>query len=62
MDKITVKQAAKELGIPIGAIYGGLEQGKLPFGIAVQGKRMNYYISPGKFQAFLKEWKGATEK
>lgn len=60
MAKITVKQIAKELHMPIGAIYGGIEQGKFPFGIAVKGKRMNYYISPELYQEFKEKWNGGT--
>lgn len=54
MKKISIKQAASELGKSQSFIRVGLQRGILPFGAAVKVKtKYNYYINPAKFKQFL---------
>ncbi|MGL5271658.1 MAG: hypothetical protein ACRC7I_14230 [Selenomonadaceae bacterium] len=52
-ENISVKRAAEIMGKSQQFVRIGLQRGLLPFGTAVkeneQGKRVNYYISPGLF-------------
>lgn len=49
--KITVKDAAKRMGLHEETVRFGLREGRFPFGTAVQMKnRWNYIIFPRKFE------------
>lgn len=51
-NKITIEEASKLMGVSPQFVRVGLQQGKLPFGYAVQirkGGRWTYFISKQKF-------------
>lgn len=53
--RVTVKQAAKLLGVSEQFIRIGLQQGVLPIGAAVKmSERHTYYISEKKLNEYLK--------
>jgi len=55
MDKITIKKAAELMNCSEQFIRVALQQGKLPFGIAVKMSKHNYtyYINPHQFYSFI---------
>lgn len=54
-EKITIKQASKLTGMPEQFIRLGLQQNKIPFGIAVMNKKeFSYYISKTQLEEYLK--------
>lgn len=54
--KITVKDAAKRMGLHEETVRFGLREGRFPFGTAVQMKnRWNYIIFPRKFEELYGE-------
>lgn len=50
---ITVQLAAKIMGVTPRFIQAGLQQGRLPFGTAVQFTRWSYYINTERFLAYM---------
>lgn len=56
MEKITIKKAAELLNCSEQFIRVALQQGKLPFGIAVKMSKRNYtyYINPKQFYEYLR--------
>lgn len=53
MDKVSVQDAAKYLGVSVPFIFMGLRTQRLPFGTAIKfKKRWSYYISPGLLVAY----------
>ena len=52
LTRIDVAEAAKRLGVPEQAVRAGVDQGKLPIGYSVGGKRKTYYI----FEDFLERY------
>lgn len=56
MEKISIAQAAKEMGKSQQFVRIGLRRGILPFGVAVQmSTRWSYHISPAKFYEYMKK-------
>lgn len=56
MKKISVAQAAKEMGVSQQFVRIGLQRGTLPFGVAVQmSTRWTYYINPNDFNRYMKK-------
>lgn len=59
MEKITVAQAAKALGIKPNTLHAALRTGQVPFGIAFktdESKRnYSYLIYPEKFREYVGE-------
>lgn len=56
--RVTVKQAAKLLGVSEQFIRIGLQQGTLPIGCAVKmSERYTYYISKKKLEEYINETK-----
>lgn len=56
--KITVKEAARRMGMAEQFIRVGLQRGILKFGYAVQqqeGGEYSYHISPKKFEEYIGE-------
>lgn len=54
MKKLTVKQAAKIMGVSPQFIRIGLQTGRLPFGTAVKmSSRWTYYINKKEFFAYI---------
>jgi len=53
MNKITVPDAAKEMGVTPMFLRMGLRQGKFPFGTAIKGKRWSYYICATRFYKYI---------
>lgn len=54
--RVTVKQAAKLLGVSEQFIRIGLQQRSLPFGVAVKmSERYTYYISKKKLEEYINE-------
>lgn len=54
MNKISVAQAAKEMGKSQQFVRIGLQRGILPFGTAVQmSSRWTYYINENKFKNYM---------
>lgn len=55
MEKISIAQAAKEMGKSQQFVRIGLRRGILPFGVAVQmSTRWTYYINPNEFNKYMK--------
>lgn len=52
MNRISVIDAAKLMGVSDQFVRIGLQKGVLPFGYAVKRKRWSYYISPLKFAEY----------
>ena len=54
--KLEVKDAAALMGVSAQYVRIGIQQGILPFGVALKvktdGSRYTYYISPAKFTEF----------
>lgn len=56
MKKISVAEAAKEMGVSQQFVRIGLQRGILNFGYAVKmSNRYTYHISPSKFNDYIKE-------
>lgn len=56
--RVTVKQAAKLLGVSEQFIRIGLQQGVLPIGVAVKmSERWTYHISEKKLNEYINETK-----
>ena len=55
IEKMTVKEAARIMGVTPRFIQAGLQQGRLPFGQAIKFDRWSYWISKEKFEKYLKE-------
>lgn len=55
MEKITIKKAAELMNCSEQFLRVALQQGKLPFGVAVKMSKHNYtyYINPTQFYAYL---------
>lgn len=54
MKKVSIKQAAKIMGVSPQFIHIGLQTGRLPFGTAVKiSSRYTYYINKEKFFAYI---------
>ncbi len=54
MNKISVAQAAREMGKSQQFVRIGLQRGILPFGVAVQmSTRWTYHISEKKFKNYM---------
>ena len=52
--KITVSEAARQMGVTQEFIRMGLRQGRLPFGAAVKMKgRWSYYINKTAFNTYI---------
>jgi hypothetical protein len=52
--KITVEQAARQMGVPIRFLHLGLQHNKFPFGTAIKGrKRWSYYINRARFDKWM---------
>lgn len=53
---ITVEEAAQRLGKTKDFVYNGLQQGVLPFGVAVKmTKGYSYYVSQEALEKFISE-------
>ena len=52
--KLMIQEAAALMGVSPQYVRIGIQQGVLPFGVAVKvgGNRYTYYISPAKFMEF----------
>ena len=52
--KLMIQEAAALMGVSAQYVRIGIQQGILPFGVAVKvgGGRYTYYISPAKFTEF----------
>lgn len=59
--KLTVKEAAALMGVTPQFLRLGLQQGRLPFGVAVKFKRWSYYINPAKFYEYLAGMQSPTQ-
>lgn len=56
MNKISIAQAAKEMGKSQQFVRIGLQRGILEFGYAVKmSTRYSYHISPTKFNEYMKK-------
>lgn len=54
MKKISIAQAAKEMGVSQQFVRIGLQRGILKFGVAVKmSDRYTYHISPTKFYEYI---------
>lgn len=53
MNKKTVPEAAKEMGVTPMFLRMALRQGKFPFGTAIKGKRWSYYINATRFYKYI---------
>ena len=51
--KLTVPQAAEIMGVTPRFLQCALQQGKLPFGVAVEMGRFVYYINVDRFIAWM---------
>lgn len=52
---VSVAEAAKELGVSAHFLRVALQQGRLPFGVAVKmEKRWAYYINPVAFDLYMR--------
>ena len=52
---VSVAEAAKELGVSAHFLRVALQQGRLPFGVAVKmEKRWAYYINPVAFALYMR--------
>ncbi len=54
MEKITVQEAAKIMGVTPRFLQMGLQYNKFPFGVAVKMKRYSYYINRRQFEDYMK--------
>lgn len=54
MSSLSVREAAERLDMPPQLLRVALQQGKLPFGVAVKRGRWSYYINRRR----LEEWMG----
>lgn len=60
MDRVSVAETAEKLGTTRLFIQYALQQGKLPFGVAVKfKKRYVYYINRKQLEEYLREKEGA---
>ncbi len=56
MERVTVKQAARELGVSEQFVRIGLQRGLLPIGMAVKMSSVwTYHISPGLLREYTKK-------
>lgn len=65
MERVTTKQAAKELNIDIEALQYLMQNDRLPIGYAMKKKgatRYTYYIYRGLLNAYKKQIAGEGEK
>lgn len=53
IEKISVTEAARIMGVAPRFIYAGLQEGRFPFGQAVKFTRWSYWISKDKFFKYL---------
>ncbi len=53
MEKMTVQEAAKIMGVTPRFLQMGLQYGKFPFGVAVKMKRYSYYINRKQFEDYM---------
>jgi len=54
MSKISVEEAAKQMGVTPMFVRMGLRTGRLPFGVAVKfEKRWRYHINPERFRRWM---------
>ncbi len=55
VEKMTPEEAAKYMGISTNILRLGLQQGKFPFGVAIQStpSHYTYWISRKKFMSYL---------
>jgi putative salt-induced outer membrane protein YdiY len=61
--RITVAEAAKELGMSAQALRFDLQDGKFPFGHArKKDERYSYYINPHQFYKYIGKKLGVTSK
>ncbi|HHV42749.1 MAG TPA: hypothetical protein GXX72_07920 [Clostridiaceae bacterium] len=51
---LTVKEAAEILNMPQQLLRLGLQQDKLPFGVAVKRRRWAYYINKQRLEKWMK--------
>ena len=51
--KVTVSEAARQMGVTQEFIRMGLRQGRLPFGVAVKMDRWVYYINGSAFSSYI---------
>lgn len=52
--KVTVKEAAERMGVSPRYIHFGLQDGVLPFGVAVKmNGRYSYYINRQRFEKWM---------
>lgn len=61
LERVTTRQAAKELHINIETLHYLLQQGKLPIGYVIKkdnAKRFSYYIYRGLLDSYKKEITG----
>ncbi len=62
VERVTTKQAAKELNMDIESLHYLLRKGKLPIGYALKkdgNKRFGYYIYRGLLDTYKKQLNGA---
>ncbi len=52
-NKITVQEAAQEMGVTPRFLQMGLQYSKFPFGTAVKMKRWAYYINRQQFEDYM---------
>lgn len=54
LEKLTIQQAAKIMGVTPRFLHLGLQHNKFPFGAAVKmDKRWSYYINAERFQKYI---------
>lgn len=52
--KISIEQAANQMGVSTSFLRAGLQRGAFPFGTAYKhDMRWSYYIFPAKFQEYI---------
>ncbi len=53
LEKITVSEVAKALGVSALTVRAGLIQEKFPFGVAIKRKQWTFIISREKFMEYI---------
>lgn len=53
MEKVSLPEAAKQMGIDPQFLRVALQKGVFSFGVAVKRKRWAYYINPVKLREYL---------
>ena len=61
MEKLTVKEVAKDMNVDVKTLRAGLEQGKFPFGVAIKRHRMTYHIWKEKYEAWKEKYETYKE-